>query len=182
MMHPTHWSLREHTHELENFFECDIQYEGHLYKSAEHLYQALKNEDPEYRKAIRSVDVKTAYKLGREVKLRSDWETVKVDCMMLANWLKFKQNVKLRTELFKTQDRKLYFQGLGPFWNIKNAEILTVIRQHYYDKIGFHDEQCYPKWLNSPEPKARSFSGSPAGCDNCGGYFGKIISSNINVG
>ena len=75
---------------LSNFYESPIEYEGIVYPTNEHFFQAMKTNDIEVRKAIAAADTPgKAKRMGRNVVLRADWEFVKKDVMLLGLRLKF---------------------------------------------------------------------------------------------
>lgn len=67
---------------LSNFYAARILYEGEYYPTVEHAYQAAKSFDAGVRRHIAALpkpgDAKRA---GQRVKLRSDWEQVKLGIM-----------------------------------------------------------------------------------------------------
>jgi hypothetical protein len=75
---------------LSNFYPCTITYEGIEYPTTEHAYQASKTLDQERRKYISQLETASqAKRAGKNVKMRSDWEEVKVDVMYDICKLKF---------------------------------------------------------------------------------------------
>jgi ribA/ribD-fused uncharacterized protein len=99
---------------LSNFYSSPIQYEGIVYPTVEHMFQALKALDVETRKKIANAATPgQAKRLGRSVALRKDWEEVKVDVMRTALQLKF-SNPALRAKLIATGDAELIE---GNTWN-----------------------------------------------------------------
>lgn len=68
---------------LSNFHLCNVVFEGEVYPSTEHAYQAAKALDPEAREKFRyaGVEPRHAKKMGGALKLRPDWEEVKVAVM-----------------------------------------------------------------------------------------------------
>jgi ribA/ribD-fused uncharacterized protein len=99
---------------LSNFYSSPIQYEGIVYPTVEHMFQALKALDVETRKKIANAATPgQAKRLGRSVALREDWEEVKVDVMRTALQLKF-SNPALRAKLIATGDAELIE---GNTWN-----------------------------------------------------------------
>ena len=67
---------------LSNFYPCTVEYEGMEYPSAEHAFQAAKTLDLEKRKSFSAYPSPAAAKRGgRRVKLRPDWEEVKIGIM-----------------------------------------------------------------------------------------------------
>ena len=75
---------------LSNFYPSTIYHEGITYPTNEHFFQAMKTLDIDERKAIAAAETPgLAKRMGRNVKLRPDWEAVKVDVMRLGLILKF---------------------------------------------------------------------------------------------
>lgn len=67
---------------LSNFFASPIRYEGMVYPTVEHAFQAAKTMDMAKRREIAGLPTPGAAKrAGRQVTLRPDWEEVKVDVM-----------------------------------------------------------------------------------------------------
>jgi ribA/ribD-fused uncharacterized protein len=93
---------------LSNFWECPVLYEGQIWNSTEHLYQALKTLDKEQRENIRlAPNPAVAKKLGKKITLRPDWEEIKDGIMEEIVWRKFRQNSKLKEALLETGDEEL---------------------------------------------------------------------------
>lgn len=68
---------------LSNFYRCYIEYEGITYPSVEHAYQAAKTLSKNERSRIAAMSTPgEAKRAGRQVKLRADWEQVKVAIML----------------------------------------------------------------------------------------------------
>ena len=92
---------------LSNFYPSPILYEGIVYPTNEHFFQAMKTLDPAERQAIANAETPgMAKRMGRTVKLRSDWEQVKVDVMRTGLMLKF-SDAKLAQKLIDTGDEEL---------------------------------------------------------------------------
>ena len=67
---------------LSNLYRCDIEVEGIVYPSVEHAFQALKSNDPAIRKKIAETSTaSTATFLGKNLKIKDDWDIVRVDVM-----------------------------------------------------------------------------------------------------
>lgn len=99
---------------LSNFYSSPIQYEGIVYPTVEHMFQALKALDIETRKKIANAATPgQAKRLGRSVALREDWEEVKIDVMRTALQLKF-SDPTLRAKLIATGEAELIE---GNTWN-----------------------------------------------------------------
>lgn len=92
---------------LSNFYPCIIGYEGTLFPSVEHAFQAAKTLDKPTRVAIAALPTAGhAKRGGRRVLLRPDWEKVKIDIMEELLRLKFKRP-GLRVALLNTGDAEL---------------------------------------------------------------------------
>lgn len=92
---------------LSNFYESPFEYEGVVYPTNEHFFQAMKTLDLEERKKIAAAKTpRKAKRLGRKVSLRPDWEEVKVGVMSLGLSLKF-AIPELREALLATGDAEL---------------------------------------------------------------------------
>lgn len=92
---------------LSNFFPCAIVFEGDLYPSLEHAFQAAKTIDPNERKIVRTaVRPGDAKRAGRKVTKRSDWDEARVSVMRELLFQKF-NNPQLRQRLLKTGTAEL---------------------------------------------------------------------------
>lgn len=92
---------------LSNFYECPfgISFEGIIYPTVEHAFQAAKTLDFDIRLTIAAlVTPGLAKRAGRKVSLRSDWEQVKIDVMQRLCVLKFLGDTGLRKKLYDTGD------------------------------------------------------------------------------
>lgn len=78
---------------LSNFYPAEIGY-GIVFPSVEHFFQAMKTVDHMERATIAIAETAgIAKKLGRQVKLRPDWEAIKNNVMMLGLRKKFSHDV-----------------------------------------------------------------------------------------
>lgn len=92
---------------LSNFYESPFEYQGIVFPTMEHWFQAWKTKDPEEFAAIVAAGTPgKAKRLGRHCTLRTDWEQVKTDVMMNGLHLKF-QNPVLMDKLLATGDKVL---------------------------------------------------------------------------
>lgn len=99
---------------LSNFYNIKISVEGLVYPSVEHAFQALKTNDLHDRKKIRQAkSAGEAKKLGRKVKMRSDWESVKIGVMEDLLRIKFSSK-DLKEKLLATDEEELIE---GNDWN-----------------------------------------------------------------
>ena len=118
--------------EFSNFFPSLVVYKEKIYPTSEHAFQAMKFVDyPEYQEAIRTANTPGIAKIlacqrtgggykwrtdmnsiilsyrKQGVKLRSDWEEVKVEIMYEILVEKFSTNPKLKNVLLSTGDSML---------------------------------------------------------------------------
>ena len=101
---------------LSNMYPCKIIYKDIEFKSAESLFQALKSTNMEDFKKFKDLNGYEAKKLGRQIKLREDWNEIRVNAMYNVLKLKFNQNIELGYKLKATGRRELIE---GNNWNDK---------------------------------------------------------------
>lgn len=91
---------------LSNFYPVGVLLDGLIYPSVEYAYCAAKTLDEEERKRILyAASPGLAKRLGRQVTLRADWESIKLDVMANLLRQKFsKENPTLRMWLAETGD------------------------------------------------------------------------------
>lgn len=99
---------------LSNFYPSEITHNGIAYPTVEHFYQAMKCVDKNEAFAIANAATPAqAKRMGRKVKIRPDWESIKEQIMGFALWEKFK-NPKLREKLIETGNATLIE---GNYWH-----------------------------------------------------------------
>ena len=123
---------------LSNFATCRVVYNGVLYPTVEHAYQAAKCLHDEDRKVFRFIDTPgEAKRWGRVVTLRPDWESVKLSIMEDLVRQKFR-NERLRKLLLETAGEELVEGNTwkDTFWGVCNGvgennlgKILMKIRE-----------------------------------------------------
>ena len=114
--------------ELNNFYPCEFIIDNKTWNSTEQYYQAMKSDDIYYKTKIRKeTDALECWKMGQKVKIKDDWEKIKVDVMYKANYEKFKQNKKLRDILLSIKG-EIYTYST-PFWTIQNKIILETLKE-----------------------------------------------------
>lgn len=92
---------------LSNFYPCLIEFEGDIYPTLEHAYQAAKTHDPDERRLIREEErTGKAKQRGQRVTKREDWEQIKVKVMRELLKKKF-ENPQLRKLLLDTHPHEL---------------------------------------------------------------------------
>jgi ribA/ribD-fused uncharacterized protein len=92
---------------LSNFADSPVKCYNRIVPTVEHAYQAYKADNPRDCDLIcgaRSPGV--AKKLGRQISIRSDWDSVKDNMMLLLLREKF-ENIELGLKLLDTEDALL---------------------------------------------------------------------------
>jgi len=99
---------------LSNFAPCEIPFNGMLFASVEHAYMSAKSNELEWKNfcADSNNSPGTVKKKSKEIVLREDWESVKVEVMRQLLKMKFSQE-PYRKLLLDTGD--LYIQE-GNWW------------------------------------------------------------------
>jgi len=117
---------------LSNFYPSTVRFEGNLYPTVEHAYQASKTIDLKLREFIRKASgPMEAKKLGRCLLLREDWELVRVDIMRHLIKEKF-SNPFLLHLLIKTKDADLI---MGNLWNDRFWGVCRGTGENWLGKI-----------------------------------------------
>ncbi len=108
---------------LSNFWPHPVKFENKFYFSVENAYQAAKTLDLKERVQFMDCESGTAKKLGRKIKLRDDWETVKVPIMRQLLVQKF-SDPTLRERLLATGDMILIEGNTWGdyFWGVCKGE------------------------------------------------------------
>lgn len=129
---------------LSNFYTAPVIFDGIKFDNNEAAFQAQKCLDPDKRKMFSGMSPSNAKKMGRRVKLRPDWEDVKVDLMRKIIYAKFTQNPYLATKLLDTGNEELV-EGNDwgdKIWGKVNGEgqnllgqILMEIREQIKEKV-----------------------------------------------
>ncbi len=66
---------------LSNFFSCPVLFEGIIYSSSEHAYQASKTLDIQIRKSFTTISAGQAKRKGQLIALQPNWEQLKIPTM-----------------------------------------------------------------------------------------------------
>ena len=92
---------------LSNYYNSPISYEGLTYPTLEAAFQAAKTTDPVLRKQIAEAPHPAeARRLGRRLKLRLNWNAMRVEVMRELLAAKF-SNLELASQLIETGDAML---------------------------------------------------------------------------
>lgn len=93
---------------LSNFHVADVWYEGILYPSTEHAYQAAKTLDINVRKEfLLNLTCGKAKDKGQVIGLRENWQSIKYDVMFAVVFDKFYRHPELRELLLQTENKYL---------------------------------------------------------------------------
>lgn len=109
---------------LSNFYRSPVEYDGLMYPTSEHAFQAHKSLDPRVRAYIADVITpREAKRAGRKIKVRSDWERVKVGIMEQIVEAKFRQSIELSFKLAATGGADLveYNTWRDTYWGVCNG-------------------------------------------------------------
>lgn len=125
---------------LSNFAGSAFSLDGHIWRTMEHYFQAMKFEgSPQFERILGCGSPKQAKDLGqsRATPIRPDWDAVKEDIMLRGLRQKF-QHPELRALLLGTGKKRLIedspydgYWGIGPNGKGKNrlGELLMRLRQ-----------------------------------------------------
>ena len=117
---------------LSNFYPREIEFEGIIYPTNEHFFQAMKTLDINERKAIANASTPgLAKKMGRSVSLRPDWEDIKDDVMLEGLYRKFADD-ELADWLLDTGDEELVE---GNWWHDRYWGVCDGVGQNKLGKL-----------------------------------------------
>ena len=132
-----------------NFTDHTVHIEGlGLFPNAEAAFQCHKNlDDIDYiNNQINSKNVVESKKYGNKIKVREDWDSIKIEIMEKVLRLKIEQHEDVRSNLLNTSLRPIIEHtrddcfwgdnGDGTGFNIR-GKLLTKIRNDYYQKLEF---------------------------------------------
>lgn len=128
---------------LSNFYAHALVYEGIVYPTSEHAYQAAKTLDPVEKRKIRDMPTPgQAKRAGKKVTMRPDWDEIKYNVMLDIVRIKFKSSVRLQQLLEKTGNMEIEEGNTwgDKIWGKVNGEglnwlgkILMQVRQELRD-------------------------------------------------
>ena len=94
---------------LSNYYECNVRYDGIMYKSSEAAYQAAKFNNITIKYEMSKIDPDSAKRYARKLEalgcIRPDWEYVKDRIMYEICLSKFTSNYDCRKTLLQTGNR-----------------------------------------------------------------------------
>lgn len=88
---------------LSNMYPCKIRVNGLEFKCAEACFQSFKTTDTELRAKFQHLNGFEAKKLGKKIKLRPDWNDIRLEVMRRVVYAKFHQNPELQKLLADVQ-------------------------------------------------------------------------------
>ena len=93
---------------LSNFYPSKIKFDGIEYPSIEHAFQAAKTLDYDKRLEISKLKYpRQAKASGRKLKLRKNWEHIKISIMYTLVMSKFHEDPNLTRKLLATGNKEL---------------------------------------------------------------------------
>jgi len=117
---------------LSNFYNFSIEYNSLVFNSLEAAYQAQKAFDSRIQKCFTYLTPGLAKRLGKNIKIRNDWEGVKDSIMLDLLRIKFK-NSPLKEKLIATKEEKLIE---GNTWAICIGVLVLVMMEIIMEKIS----------------------------------------------
>lgn len=117
---------------LSNFHECKIKHNNNIYPSVENLYQAFKCVDINDMNKFVNITPKEAKQLGKKIKMRSDWDMIKLKIMEQLIRYKFTKNDQLKQKLIDTKD---YYIEETNNWNDTFWGVCNNIGDNHLGKI-----------------------------------------------
>lgn len=110
----TIWKFRGKYDFLSNFYLQDLKYDEDIYHTAEHAFQAAKCRDrAEKQRVMNAKTSALAKQIGRRIKMKSNWEQIKVSVMEEILKAKFSDE-KLCILLNQTKGKNLIE---GNYWH-----------------------------------------------------------------
>lgn len=118
---------------LSNFYPCVIQYGRFTFQSSECAYMSAKREDVEWKEFCESNPPAVVKKKSRTIKLRADWDRIKIQVMFDVLRLKF-AIPELRDKLLATGDQQLIE---GNTWGdtFYGVDVRTGIGRNFLGRI-----------------------------------------------
>lgn len=138
------YSVADPYGEFSNFAYYPIRLKGKIWPTTEHYFQAQKSKENKLQEKIRRAKTPMlAARMGRnrKMKIRRDWESIKINVMYDALRAKFTQHDELREMLLSTGSSKLVehtendaFWGDGGNGKGKNwlGKLLMKLREEFW--------------------------------------------------
>jgi ribA/ribD-fused uncharacterized protein len=117
---------------LSNFYASTVAYEGMLYPTVEHAYQASKSADQSTRAIIKNAaSPAIAKKLGQAIQVRDGWLEEKLEIMQKLIREKF-ENPFIRWRLKETSPKKLINENR---WNDRFFGVVQGVGENHLGRI-----------------------------------------------
>lgn len=117
---------------LSNFYDSTVYVDRKRYATVEHAYQAAKTNDEESKRLIREAKTPAiAKKLGRAVKIRDDWDAIKIEVMTDLVRKKF-ESPFLAAMLLETGTRDIIEVN---YWNDRFWGVCKGVGENWLGKI-----------------------------------------------
>jgi ribA/ribD-fused uncharacterized protein len=120
---------------LSNFHVCKVFHAQREYTSTEAAYMAAKTHDPDIKNIFQKLDPKEARRKGQEIKLREDWDDVRLRTMFWVNMSKYMLNNDLKQQLIATGSK--YLEETN-WWNDKFWGVCKGIGENHLGNILMH--------------------------------------------
>lgn len=115
---------------LSNFWPADVEFDGIIYPTVEHAYQAAKTIDLNEREWIRlSPTPGKAKRNSKQLTLRPDWDEVKIGIMTDLLYQKFTKHEDLKQKLLSTGD-SIIQEGNAwgdTFWGVSDGGGMNML-------------------------------------------------------
>ena len=129
---------------LSNMYVCNVVYDGMKFKCSEAAFQAAKVKDKNLRVKFTLMDGYEAKREGRKVKLREDWDDVKLNIMGRILLDKFCRNKELGIALIESGN-ELLVEGNNwgdRYWGVCNGvgennlgKLLMRLRKYLGERV-----------------------------------------------
>lgn len=121
---------------LSNFYPCIIKYKRITYKSSEAAYMSEKQRELKWKEYCASATPAEIKKKSKSIKLRDNWEQIKIQVMFDVLRLKF-QIPELREKLLATGDQHIEEGNTwsDTFWGV---DLETGVGRNFLGRILMH--------------------------------------------
>lgn len=115
---------------LSNFYPATFMYDCIIFQNSEAAFQAQKCIEPEEKLKFSNMTGAQAKHAGKRVRLRPDWENVKVEIMRDVVYSKFAFNIGL-LQLLKSIDSRIFIEEgntwRDTFWGVYNGKGKNIL-------------------------------------------------------
>ena len=150
-------SPHKHHPETDNFEHVKFVVGGVEYHSPENYFQCQKSVgvcEREFEATRQSGCGCDVWMAGMRVKLRPDWEAVKVRVMYDGNRAKFEQHPDRAARLVASGRGRIHFGASSAFWCYWNAKIMTLLREELRAEAERDNDLISQIWKEMDEYEA----------------------------